>query len=264
MKKTYFPVLSIAGSDPSSGAGIQADLITIAALGGYACTAITAVTIQNTLGVSGIYPIPAQAVREQIEAIMTDIKPLAIKIGMLHRTEVVREVIDVLSAYPKVPIVLDPVFLSTSGYTLLDEEGIHLMITQLFPLVTVLTPNLQEASWILGREITEKEQMPSAAKDLLNLGIQNVLLKGGHLEEDTLSDCLIKSTGELFFMEHPKIASKNTRGTGCTLSSAIAVNLAQGFSVEYAVERATAYVLKSIEGGKDYQLGEGSGPLKHI
>lgn len=264
MKKTYFPVLSIAGSDPSSGAGIQADLITIAALGGYACTAITAITVQNTLGVSGIYPVPAQAVREQVEAILTDIKPLAIKIGMLHRFEIVKEVIDILSQFPKVPIVLDPVFLSSSGHPLLDDEGIQLMIEQLFPLVTVLTPNLTEASWLLGKEIKEKDQMPEAAKELLKFGAKSVLLKGGHLEEEVLSDCLVKSSGEIFFLDHKKVNSNNTHGTGCTLSSAIAVNLAQGFSVEYAVERATEYVVKSIEGGKDYQLGGGNGPLKHI
>ena len=244
--KKYPCVLSIAGSDCSGGAGIQADLKTISALGGYAATAITAITVQNTLGVRAIHPVPPVYVRGQIEAVMEDIRPDAVKIGMINDVEIVKTIASCLRTYRPRFVVFDPVMVSTSGHRLIEEDAISALTRELMPLASLITPNLSEA-------------------EVLKFGCGSVLLKGGHLEGDKMCDVL-QIVGEdkphLFISD--KIESKNTHGTGCTLSSAIATFLALGYDMPQAVEHAKAYVTKGIHAGKDVHIGEGHGPLNHF
>lgn len=265
----YPRVLSIAGSDSGGGAGIQADLKTFAALGCYGMTAITAVTVQNTSGVSGVHAVPPETVRAQIAAVMDDIGAHAVKIGMLHSPETVRVVADALRHYGVRHAVLDPVMVATSGDRLIAPETVQVMVRELFPLASLVTPNLDEAALLLGREITTAEQMDAAARDLLALGAPAVLLKGGHLKGDMVIDVLAcrqeegAPRGEVQHLRSPRIASRNLHGTGCTLSSAIAAHLALGATLPRAVALAHAYIKQAITTGADVRTGAGHGPLNH-
>lgn len=263
--KKYPCILSIAGSDCSGGAGIQADLKTISALGGYAATAITAITVQNTMGVRAIHAVPPVFVRGQIEVVMEDIRPDAIKIGMINEVEIVKVIASCLRRYQPRFVVFDPVMVSTSGHKLIEDDAISALTRNLMPLSDLITPNLSEAEVLTGHPINNVEEMKTAAQELLKFGCGAVLLKGGHLEGGKMCDVL-QMAGEdgprLFTSD--KIESKNTHGTGCTLSSAIATLLALGYDMPQAVERAKAYVTGGINAGKEVHIGEGHGPLNHF
>ncbi|WP_077038025.1 bifunctional hydroxymethylpyrimidine kinase/phosphomethylpyrimidine kinase [Pelomonas sp. KK5] len=260
--QTYARVLSIAGSDSGGGAGIQADLKTIAALGCYGMTAITAITAQNTRGVRAIQALPPELLASQIDAVAEDIGVDAVKIGMLHNAEVVRVVADAIRRHRFARVVLDPVMVATSGDKLIAEETVDVIVRELFPLVTVITPNLDEAGWLLGRTLSAREQLEPAARELQVLGTPAVLLKGGHLPGEELTDLLLDGP-HLQQWTASRIASRNTHGTGCTLSSAIACGLALGEPLGAAVEQARAYVREALQGGADVALGGGHGPLNH-
>lgn len=272
---THYPrILSIAGSDSGGGAGIQADLKTCSALGCYGMTAITAITAQNTCGVQGIHAIPPEMLRQQIDAVVSDIGVDAVKIGMLHDPEVVHIVAQAIRQYRFKHIVLDPVMVATSGDALIARETIAVLVDELFPLVSVITPNLDEASLLLARPIQYVDELNIAAQDLHALGAPAVLLKGGHLAEQPdgnsngaqVTDVLLYAQDGAIHTQtytSPRIISRNTHGTGCTLSSAIACYLALGESLPDAVAKARAYIVQAIEQGKNVHTGQGHGPLNH-
>lgn len=263
--KKYATILSIAGSDCSGGAGIQADLKAISALGGYAATAITAITVQNTTGVRAIHSIPPVFVRGQIEAVMDDIHPDAIKIGMINDVEIVKVIAFCLRRYKPRFVVFDPVMVSTSGHKLIEDDAIGALTKELMPLSTLITPNLSEAEVLTGRALHSVEDMKAAAVELLKFGCKAVLLKGGHLEGGKMCDVLqIAGEQAPHLFTSDKIESKNTHGTGCTLSSSIATLLALGHNLPDAVKRAKDYVTGGIVHGKDIYIGEGHGPLNHF
>lgn len=263
-KYSYPVVLSIAGSDSGGGAGIQADIKTISALGCYATTAITAVTAQNTLGVTAIHGIPIHNVIKQMDAVLEDIRPNAIKIGMLDRKELILAIADKLKEYPDIPIVLDPVMVATSGDRLTTDDTIVALKENLCPLSTVLTPNLDEAAMLYGKEIRDLQAMKTASAYLLKYGGLSVLLKGGHLESEELFNVFRTSSGEQRVFSSERIGTNNTHGTGCSLSSAIAAFLALGQPLEEAVALASAYVHQAIAAGADVQTGKGNGPINHF
>ena len=268
---THYPcILSIAGSDSGGGAGIQADLKTCSALGCYGMTAITAITAQNTCGVQGIHAIPPEMLRQQIDAVVSDIGVDAVKIGMLHDPEVVHIVAQAIRQFQFKYIVLDPVMVATSGDALIANETIAVLVEELFPLVRVITPNLDEASLLLKRPIQQVNELATAAQDLHALGAPAVLLKGGHLAEQhegaEVTDVLLYTQNGAIHTQtytSPRIISRNTHGTGCTLSSAIACYLALGESLPDAVAKARAYIVQAIEQGKNVHTGQGHGPLNH-
>ena len=265
-QKRYARVLSIAGSDSGGGAGIQADLKTCAALGCYGMTAITAITVQNTLGVTGIHGIPLNTVRDQIDAVVSDIGVDAVKIGMLATPEVVSVVADAIRRHQLTNVVLDPVMVATSGDRLIVPETAQALVSELFPLATVITPNLDEAALLLGRSIDGIPALDAAVADLLALGAPSVLLKGGHLNGDVVMDVLGlqgQTAGDYLRLQSQRIVTHNGHGTGCTLSSAIASFLAQGLPLAQAVTEARRYILGAIEAGADVYTGHGHGPLNH-
>lgn len=263
--KKYHSILTIAGSDCSGGAGIQADIKTISALGGYAASAITAITVQNTCGVTGIHPVPASYVKAQIDAVMTDINPEAIKIGMINDVEIVDAIASCIKEYNPKFVVFDPVMVSTSGCKLIEDKAIDAIKNKLIPLSTIITPNLSEAKVLTGDEIGNAESMVMAGEKILDYGCHSVLIKGGHLEGNDMCDVLcIKGEDTPYIYKADKIASNNTHGTGCTLSSAIATYLALGHSLQEAVRLAKDYVHKGISSGKDVCIGHGHGPLNHF
>ncbi len=259
----YPRVLSIAGSDSGGGAGIQADLKTFAALGCYGMTAITALTAQNTLGVRAIHAVPPAILRAQIDAVVEDIGLHAVKIGMLHSPEIVQTVAESIDRHGLVNVVLDPVMVATSGAVLIDNPAIAALVQELLSRAIVVTPNLDEASLLVGRSVDNEAAMEAAARELLGRGARAVLLKGGHLAGDVVSDLLATRDGAAHWMRAPRIRSANTHGTGCTLSSAIAAHLALGASLLNAVEAARAYVRAALEAGAKVRTGAGSGPLNH-
>ncbi len=259
----YPRVLSIAGSDSGGGAGIQADLKTFAALGCYGMTAITALTAQNTLGVRSIHPVPPAMLRDQIDAVIEDIGVDAVKIGMLHAAEIVRTVAEAIDRHGLRRVVLDPVMMSTSGARLIDDDAQAVLVRELFRRATLVTPNLDEAGLLVGRPLASEADMEAAARELLALGAPAVLLKGGHLAGDTVSDLLLARDAPPHWMRAPRIATANTHGTGCTLSSAVAAQLALGADLQQAVELARAYVRAALEAGAAVRTGAGSGPLNH-
>ena len=259
----YTRVLSIAGSDSGGGAGIQADLKTFAALGCYGMTAITALTAQNTLGVSGIHGVPPEMLKAQLSAVLDDIGVDAVKIGMLHAPEIVRVVAWALKHYRVQRVVLDPVMVATSGDRLIAPDTVQVLVDELFPLATVITPNLDEAALLLGRPIAHADELEGAARDLLARGAPAVLLKGGHLPGDEVTDLLLTGAGVVQRLTSPRIESRNTHGTGCTLSSAIAAHLALGEPLDRAVSLARGYILQAIAQGADVYTGAGHGPLNH-
>ena len=259
----YARVLSIAGSDSGGGAGIQADLKTFSALGCYGMTAITALTAQNTQGVRAIHGVPPDMLRAQIDAVVEDIGVDAVKIGMLHAPEVVAVVVDAIRRYRLPHVVLDPVMVATSGDRLMAEETVQVLVRDLFPLAAVVTPNLDEAALLLCRPIEGISALDDAARALLTLGAPAVLLKGGHLPGNEVVDVLALPDGSLTHLRSSRIATHNGHGTGCTLSSAIAAQLALGYALRDAVERARTYILGAIEAGAAVHTGKGHGPLNH-
>ena len=259
----YPRLLSIAGSDSGGGAGIQADLKTFSALGCYGMTAITALTAQNTTGVRAIHGVPPQILRDQIDAVLEDIGVNAVKIGMLHSPDIVRVVAEAIDRHALPCVVLDPVMVATSGAVLIDNLAIAALVRELFGRAVLVTPNLDEAAMLVGRPLDSEQAMEVAAHELLGLGARAVLLKGGHLAGDVVSDLLVDASGALHWMRAPRIHTANTHGTGCTLSSAIAAHLALGCSLQEAVEAARVYVRGAIQAGVGVRTGAGSGPLNH-
>ncbi len=254
-------ILIIAGSDSGGGAGIQVDIKTITMLGGYAMTAITATTAQNTLGVSDIHPIPPEHLRKQIDAVCSDIGIDAVKIGMLHDAQTIATVKEALETYAAdVPVILDPVMVATSGSQLLDETATQLLVS-LFPLSRVITPNIPEAEALTGLSVTTQEDMEQAVKALSDMGAATIVLKGGHSEGHEVYD-LLYDGGEMYWFGHRRIDTPHTHGTGCTLASALAICLAKGDSLEVATEKARAYVLEAIRTAPGF--GQGHGPLNHM
>ena len=262
-KFEYPRVLSIAGSDSGGGAGIQADLKTFSALGCYGMTAITALTAQNTCGVRAIHGVPPHMLRDQMEAVLEDIGVDAVKIGMLHAPEIVHTVAEAIDRHALSNVVFDPVMVATSGSVLIDKAAVDVLVRELFPRVTVITPNLDEAALLVGQAIISAHDMEQAALTLLAQGAHAVVLKGGHLPGDTVIDLLVTQTGEKVWMQAPRIHSPNTHGTGCTLSSAMAAHLALGASLVDAVQQARIYVREALQAGSQVRTGQGSGPLNH-
>jgi len=261
----YKKVLSIAGSDSGGGAGIQADIKAISACGCYAATAITAITVQNTLGVDAVEAITAPTVAAQIRAVASDIGIDAVKIGMLHSSEVILAIKSALSEYKISNIVLDPVMVSTSGHKLIEADAIATLKTELIPISRIITPNIPEAEILLDESITTQDSMRNAAKKLGHKFNVAVLLKAGHRADDTLIDYLYDpKCNRLIEYPSPRIDSINTHGTGCTLSSAIAAYLAQGYPLSEACKLAKEYISKAIEYGATYQIGGGHGPVHHF
>ena len=261
--KHYARVLTIAGSDSGGGAGIQADLKTLAALGCYGMTAITALTAQNTKGVQGIHGVPAEFLKAQIQSVMDDIGVDAVKIGMLHAPEIVDVVAWTIDHYQLKNVVLDPVMVATSGDRLIASETVQVLVRELFPRATLITPNLDEAVLLLGREISEASALETAGRDLLAMGAQAVLLKGGHLPGEDVVDLLVQSNNPSERLSSRRIQSRNVHGTGCTLSSAIAAYLALGLGLSEAVHCARQFIVQAIAHGADITTGHGHGPLNH-
>ena len=265
MKRKYNRVLTIAGSDSGGGAGIQADIKTISANGCFAASAITAVTVQNTLGVQAVHPVPLVILEGQIDAVLSDIGADAVKIGMLHSAEVVKIVADKIKKYEIKEVVLDPVMVSTSGHRLIEESAVEVIKKELLPLARVVTPNVPEAEILIGRSISGECDFEEVAKELAdNYGV-SVLLKAGHLTGDTLTDCFYNAEDKMFtLLPSKRVETKNTHGTGCTLSSALAASLAKGEELTAAARSAKAYIEQAIIAGADYEIGNGHGPVNHF
>ncbi len=254
-------VLIVAGSDSGGGAGIQADIKAVTALGGHAATAIAALTAQNTLGVYGIHPIPVPFVRQQMAVVLDDIGADALKTGMLATAEVIEAVAEEAAARaPGVPLVVDPVMVAKGGHRLLAEDATQALIDRLLPLAAILTPNLPEAEVLTGMTISDEAAMADAGRRLCGLGARAVVMKGGHMDGDELVDLLVTETGVTRFTG-TRLHTRSTHGTGCTLASAIAAGLAQGLDLDAAVSRARAYVRRAMETAPG--LGAGHGPLNH-
>jgi len=265
MNKDRYPVvLSIAGSDSGGGAGIQADIKTISALGCYGTTVITAITAQNTLGVNDIYAIPSEIVGAQMTAVIDDILPSAIKIGMVYLKESAEIIASVLKQHSEIPVIFDPVMVSTSGTNLMEGNCLSVFEKLLFPLTTLLTPNIDEAGLITGMKVNNLEDMHTAASHIIDLGCNAVLIKGGHLQGNDLYDVYLNRDGQQQVFKSKAIQSNNTHGTGCTLSSAIASYLALGDDLTLAIEKGKDYVHQAIEHGKSIKIGKGTGPLNHF
>ena len=264
-KKHYHRVLTIAGSDSGGGAGIQADLKTISANRCYGMSVITALTAQNTLGVTAIHAVPVDFVAAQMDAVLSDIGADAVKIGMLFSPELIRTVADGLRRYGAKNIVLDPVMVAQSGDKLLQDEAVTALKEHLIPLADLITPNLPEASVLLDREITSEADLSAAATDLAAMGAGNVLIKGGHLESENSDDCLyLGDEGRLVTLAGERVVTRNNHGTGCTLSSAIAAYLARGEDMETAVRLGKDYIAGAIQAGAAYEIGRGNGPVHHF
>lgn len=264
-RKVYRLALSIAGSDSSGGAGIQADIKTFSALGVYGATAITAITAQNTLGVHSQLSLPQQMVYDQIVAVIDDLSPSVVKIGMLSNADIVTAVADALGRY-SMPIILDPVIVSTSGHRLLSVEGEELVKQRLIPIATLVTPNIPEMVALTKMPVVTYEDKVLAAEQLLGYGAKAVLLKGGHEDGDIKSDILFTNTPsgiESTFFSSDTISTRNTHGTGCTLSSAIAAYMALGYELKVAISNAKKYVTRAIRHGADIAIGHGFGPVNH-
>lgn len=256
-------MVSIAGSDPSGGAGIQADLKTATALGVYGATVITALTVQNTLGVTGIHAVPADFIAAQYDAVVTDLDVRAVKIGMLGSVEVVETVAAMLRRHPVPAVVLDPVMVATSGDRLVPDDAEAAIRDLLLPLATVVTPNIPEAAALTGLSVGSEEEMVSAGHALAGLGATYALVKGGHLGGDQSVDVLVSADG-VVRLRAPRVLTTNTHGTGCTLSSAIASHLALGEPVEQAVRSAKDYLTRALVAGADLHIGHGNGPVDHL
>lgn len=265
IKTNYPTVLSIAGSDSGGGAGIQADIKSISACGAYAASVITATTAQNTQGVLDIHAIPILHLEKQLEAVLSDIQIDVVKIGMLHSCEVIACVQEKLKAFGVTSIILDPVMVATSGDILIDDKAIE-CLKAFLPKATLITPNIPEATILLGKPI-DKKNIRTAAREIGSTFKTSVLLKGGHLTDDTkeITDVLYShKTDSIQVIKHQKINTKNTHGTGCSLSSSIAAFLSTGAPIETAVTKACDYIHNAIKTGKNKQLGKGHGPINHF
>jgi hydroxymethylpyrimidine/phosphomethylpyrimidine kinase len=257
-------VLTIAGFDPCSGAGVTADLKTIAAHRLYGTATITALTVQNTQGVGGWEPVKPRVVRDTLEALMADMPPAAVKIGMLGSGEIASTIVDFLIAYRPPNVVLDPVLRSSSGTDLLDAEGVAILRSKLLDLATVITPNLTEASLLADLNVCDIDSMTEACVRLHTLGARNVVVTGGHLEEPVDFLCQTRRDGSLAFRTYPgeHIATRNTHGTGCAFSTALACNLALGTSLADSVAAAKTYVTEALR--NSYAVGKGTNPINHL
>ncbi len=261
----YNRVLTIAGSDSGGGAGIQADIKTISACGCYAASAITAVTVQNTLGVEAVHAIPLEILEGQIEAVLSDIGVDAVKIGMMHSAEVVEAVCAMLDRFDVKNVVVDPVMVSTSGHRLIEQGAIESLKNNLLPRARVITPNIPEAEILLGEKIAGQSDLPAMARRLSMGGTVSVLLKAGHLTEDRLTDIFYNAqSDEIIELSSQRLSTRNTHGTGCTLSAAFASMLAQGLSLEEAAREAKEYIRQAIESGARFEIGQGHGPVDHF
>lgn len=263
--KKYSRVLAIAGSDSGGGAGIQADIKTISAMGCYAASAVTAITVQNTLGVQAVYPVPLDILEGQIDAVLSDIGADAIKIGMLHSAEVVNLVADLLEKYEIRNVVLDPVMVSTSGHRLIEEEAVEVINTRLMPLARVITPNVPEAEIFAGCPISSGDVFDDIARQLSGSAGVSVLLKAGHLSGETLVDYFYNAEdGTMTQLPSKRVQTRNTHGTGCTFSSAFAAALAKGEDLTAAAVSAKKYIEQAIISGAEYEIGSGYGPVDHF
>lgn len=262
--KKYPIVLTIAGSDSSGGAGIEADIKTISALGAFATAAITAVTAQNTTGVAAIQGIEPEIVGKQIDAVFDDMRPDAVKIGMLHSREIIETVAKRLSFYKPAHVVLDPVMISTSGNRLINENAIIALKQKLFPLASLVTPNKFETEFLSGIDSAENGFVQKSANEIMNIGACAVLIKGGHFSDSSVTDYLYDANRKEWQFPGTYIDTANTHGTGCTLSSAIATRLAFGDSLPDAVKNAKIYLQNALLHGKDVKTGNGHGPLNHF
>lgn len=255
-------VLIIAGSDSGGGAGIQGDIKTVTSLNSYAATAITAITVQNTRTVEDVHGIPPATIAAQIRVVLEDIGADAIKTGMLHDADVIQAVVGALDAHGKnIPLIVDPVMISKSGASLLQEQAVAALKTKLLPRAFLITPNLPEAETLLGRKITSLDDMRVAARDLASFGSRAVLLKGGHMPSPTITDILWDGT-QLHEWQNPRLDTRHTHGTGCTLASAISSFIAQKAKLREAIEKARAYVQGALLHAPG--LGTGNGPLNHM
>ena len=264
-QKSYPIVLSIAGSDSSGGAGIQADLKTFSSLGVYGATAITAITAQNTQGVHSQFALPPQMVYEQIIAVIDDLHPSFVKIGMLSNTKIVRAVAESLSQY-SIPIILDPVIVSTSGHRLLSLKAQEVLKGKLLPMSTLITPNIPEMKALTDMPLSSFEEKQTAAQHLINYGVKAVLLKGGHEEGNTKTDILFTQSAngiESTLFSADTIPTPNIHGTGCTLSSAITAFMARGLCLQDAIAEAKTYITNAITAGANVKIGHGFGPVNH-
>ncbi|MCY3031724.1 bifunctional hydroxymethylpyrimidine kinase/phosphomethylpyrimidine kinase [Aerococcus urinae] len=253
-------VLTIAGSDSSGGAGIQADLKTMQANGVFGMSAITSVTAQNTRGVTGVYDLSPEALASQLQAVFEDIPPAAVKIGMVSQVDLVEEIAKALKNYQAKNIVVDPVMVATSGSNLIQDQAVQVLADQVFPLASLITPNIPESQVLAGQEIHSAKDMEAAAKKISQTYQVAVLCKGGHRVNDA-NDVLVTPVGEVHWFQGDRVDNPNTHGTGCTLSSAIASNLAKGDDLVTAIARAKTYLSLALKDQLD--LGQGSGPLNH-
>ena len=257
--------LTIAGTDPSGGAGVMADLKTFSALGAYGCCAFTALVAQNTQGVQNIFPVTPEFVIEQCDSVFSDVRIDTVKIGMLSDTEIIKAVAFVLDKYKPPFVVLDPVMVAKGGAHLLQDSAVEAIIEYLLPRADVITPNLPEAAAILGQsEAQDFERMALQAKALHKMGVKNVLLKGGHLATEKASDCLIEANGQISWFESKRIDTPHTHGTGCTLSAAICALYPREQDLKRAISKAKDYLYHAIEAGKHLGVGQGIGPLHHF
>lgn len=262
-------VLTIAGSDSSGGAGIQADIKAISATGSYACSVITAITAQNTLGVSDVFPVSAKGISAQLDAVFSDLNVAAVKIGMLGNAEIIDAVAQGLQRYRPPHIVLDPVMVATSGDVLLEAQAINALQEKLLPLADIITPNLPEAEVLIGQacsrsSLSSEPDIPSMIEALRTLDTSAILLKGGHLVAAHHSDDVLITASNITYLHAPRIPTRNTHGTGCTLSAAIASYLAQGYPLAQAVARAKAYIGAALAHADLLQIGQGHGPVHHF
>ncbi|WDV45711.1 bifunctional hydroxymethylpyrimidine kinase/phosphomethylpyrimidine kinase [Clostridiaceae bacterium M8S5] len=254
-----YKVLTIAGSDCSGGAGIQADIKTITAHKMYGMSVITALTAQNTTGVYDVMDVTSKLVSKQLDCVFTDIRPDSVKIGMVSSIDIINSIVKKISEYNAKNIVVDPVMISTSGSKLLSDDAIKSLTNSLLPIADVITPNIPEAECLCGFEIKSKEDMINSAVKISEKGIKNILIKGGHSKDS--ADDLFYSDGDINWFKARRINNTNTHGTGCTLSSAIACNLAKGMSIYDSISKAKEYITGALEDGLD--LGNGNGPLNH-
>ncbi|WP_171734466.1 bifunctional hydroxymethylpyrimidine kinase/phosphomethylpyrimidine kinase [Vibrio sp. 99-70-13A1] len=258
-------VLTIAGSDSGGGAGIQADIKAMSATGSFACSVITAITSQNTQGVSAIFPIPLEHVASQLDAVFTDLNIVAVKVGMLADSEIIKVVAEKIKQYQPKHLVIDPVMVATSGDLLLKESAISTLKNELIPLADIITPNLPEGAALTGKPVPESESdMQGMIEELRALGAKAVLLKGGHLEKDENSNDLLILPSSSSLISAKRCPTKNTHGTGCTLSSAIASFLAQGNELSQAVNLGKQYISEAIAHADKLQVGQGHGPVNHF
>ncbi len=257
--------LTIAGSDPSGGAGIQADLKTFTVLGVYGASVITALTAQSTQGVSGIFPVPPDFVSRQISTLVEDMRPLAVKTGMLHEADTVRAVAEAVRRYDLHPLVVDPVMVATSGDPLIADGTIAALREELLPLADLVTPNIPEAARLLDQPIAvDEDEMTAQAHQLLALGCKAVVLKGGHGRSAEAVDIFMEKGGPILRLALPRIATPNAHGTGCTLSAAVTAFLALGESLDTAVTAAKRFVHEALGAGQRLAIGQGSGPVDHL